>query len=161
MEINPISARKQKLIDDLDASRSHLNAILDRIDTETQIYPDWKLKQFLDHVAGWDDAVITALRSHMDGKTPAVTAPYGIDYYNAQTVTTRESLPLERSRREYHETRRILKQAILDMPDEKFDVEFVSPWGDVLPLTEVVEVFVHHEREHAREIEQSLNAIKN
>ncbi|RPI34115.1 MAG: DinB family protein [Chloroflexota bacterium] len=147
---------KERLIADLDSVRAHLNDVVKQMSKDTQIYPDWKLKQFLDHVAGWDDAVLAAIQSHSIGDVPAVTAPYGIDYYNAQTVTTRESLSFEHSQREYQATRELLKQAIRLMPDDRFAEPFVSPWGEVGTVAQVVEVFVDHERTHAQEIEKVL-----
>ena len=152
-----MDAEKEALIAELDCARERLNLILDRVTPQVEIYPSWKLKQVLDHVAGWDDAVIAAILSHTRGDVPAVTAPRGIDYYNAETVTTRESLPLEHSRREYDVTREQLKQAIRDMPSDKFTQPFVSPWGKAGTMAWLVKIFVEHELEHAREIEEILN----
>jgi len=154
-----MDAEKEALIAELDCARERLNLILDRVTPQVEIYPSWKLKQVLDHVAGWDDAVIAAILSHSRGDVPAVTAPRGIDYYNAETVTTRESLPLEHSRREYDATRKQLKQAIRDMPSDKFTQPFVSPWGKAGTMAWLVKIFVEHELEHAREIEEILNTV--
>ena len=154
-----MDAEKEALIAELDCARERLNLILDRVTPQVEIYPSWKLKQVLDHVAGWDDAVIAAILSHSRGDVPAVTAPRGIDYYNAETVTTRESLPLEHSRREYDVTREQLKQAIRDMPSDKFTQPFVSPWGRAGTMAWLVKIFVEHELEHAREIEEILNKV--
>jgi len=154
-----MDAEKEALIAELDCARERLNLILDRVTPQVEIYPSWKLKQVLDHVAGWDDAVIAAILSHSRGDVPAVTAPRGIDYYNAETVTTRESLPLEHSRREYDVTREQLKQAIRDMPSDKFTQPFVSPWGKAGTMAWLVKIFVEHELEHAREIEEILNKV--
>jgi hypothetical protein len=154
-----MDAEKEALIAELDCARERLNLILDRVTPQVEIYPSWKLKQVLDHVAGWDDAVIAAILSHSRGDVPAVTAPRGIDYYNAETVTTRESLPLEHSRREYDVTREQLKQAIRDMPTDKFTQPFVSPWGKAGTMAWLVKIFVEHELEHAREIEEILNYV--
>ncbi|MBN2146731.1 MAG: DinB family protein [Anaerolineales bacterium] len=147
---------KEELIAQLEAARARLNAALARLDAESFIYPSWKMKELLDHIAGWDDAVIAALRSHAKGDVPAVTAPRGIDYYNAQTVETRESLPLEHSRREFDATREVLKKTLRDLPDEKFPQTFVSPWGTQANVKGIVGVFVHHEGEHAGDIEKLL-----
>ena len=154
-----MDAEKEALIAELDCARERLNLILDRVTPQVEIYSSWKLKQVLDHVAGWDDAVIAAILSHSRGDVPAVTAPRGIDYYNAETVTTRESLPLEHSRREYDVTREQLKQAIRDMPSDKFTQPFVSPWGKAGTMAWLVKIFVEHELEHAREIEEILNNV--
>lgn len=36
-------------------------------DQTKEIYRDWRLKEFLAHMSGWDDAVIESLRAHADG----------------------------------------------------------------------------------------------
>lgn len=147
---------KQELLDELDRARGYLKSVLARVDQQVDIYPTWKLKQVLDHVAGWDDAVLASIRSHALGQTPIVTAPRGIDYYNAETVTTREAILLEQSWKEFDVTRQRLKQAILDLPPEKMDLPFVSPWGDKGTVSWLVEIFVDHELSHAYEIEEKL-----
>lgn len=148
---------KNRLIEHLDKARANLNTVLARVEPDREIYPAWKLKQLLDHLAGWDDAVLAALQAHARGDAPAVTAPRGIDYYNAETVNTRETLPLAQSRREYEVTRQLLKQAVCEMPTDRFHLPFVMPWGTVGTVEQVIEIFVHHEYQHAREIEDILN----
>ncbi|MBN2149592.1 MAG: DinB family protein [Anaerolineales bacterium] len=147
---------KQQLIAELNSARQRLNDVLSRVDDKKEIYPTWKLKQVLDHVAGWDDAVIASIQSHARGEVPAVTAPRGIDYYNAETVTTREALPLTTTRMEFEATRLILKELILSLSDEKYAQPFIAPWGSEITVAQLVNIFVHHEIEHAQEIEQIL-----
>jgi hypothetical protein len=147
---------KQQLISELDKARKRLNDVLSRVDDKKEIYPTWKLKEVLDHVAGWDDAVIASIQSHARGEVPVVTAPRGIDYYNAETVTTRESLPLTTTRMEFEATRLLLKELILNLPEDKYQECFIAPWGDPITVAQLVGIFVHHEIEHAREIEQIL-----
>ncbi len=149
-----MNAEKQKLLAELDAARDRLEAALSRLDDQALIYNPWHVKELLDHIAGWDDAVIASLRSHAVGDVPAVTAPRGIDYYNAQTVSTRETLPLDHTRREFSVTRQLLKQLIQDLPDEKFSQALVLPWGRTGTVSEVVEIFVDHELEHAHDLEK-------
>jgi hypothetical protein len=147
---------KQQLIAELDTARRRLNEVLSHADDKREIYPTWKLKQVLDHVAGWDDAVIASIQSHVRNEVPAVTAPRGVDYYNAETVTTRESLPLSTTRMEFEATRLLLKELINDLSEEKYRECFIAPWGDPITVADLVGIFVHHENEHAREIEQIL-----
>jgi hypothetical protein len=149
--------QKGNLINQLDNARAKLKSVLARVEPDMDIYPSWHLKELTDHIAGWDDAVVAAIRSHAQGDVPAVTAPLGINHYNAQTVTTREAIPLEHSLREFDVTREQLKQVIREMPIEKFRQSFVSPWGDTITVEQLVEIFVHHELTHAEEIEQALH----
>ena len=152
-----MNEEKTQLLARLDESRKRLNDLIEQFDLNWQIYPRWKLKEIVDHIAGWDDAVIASLKSHVQGDVPAVTAPYGIDRYNAETVVTRETLPYERSIKEYHRTREMLKQIILEMSDEKFAEPLVLPWGQTGTTPQVVEVFIEHEHEHAEDLEAILH----
>lgn len=147
---------KQQLIAELDKARRRLTEVLSQVDDKIEIYPTWKLKQVLDHVAGWDDAVIASIQAHARGEVPAVTAPRGIDYYNAETVTTRESLPLSTSRMEFEATRMLLKELILSLPEDKYQEHFIAPWGNPTSVAQLVSIFIEHEIDHATEIEQIL-----
>lgn len=147
---------REELIAALDEARRRLDSVLERVPADMEVYPSWKLKQVLDHIAGWDDAVLASIRAHARGELPVVTAPRGIDYYNQQTVSTRESLPLHHSRREYEVTREMLKQAIREIPEEKYTQPFVSPWGDMENVEQLVAIFIHHETVHAAEIQAIL-----
>ncbi len=152
---------KHQIIADLDSARARLDAAIASLDSSEMIYPRWRLKELLDHIAGWDDAVLTALRSHAAGETPVVSAPRGIDYYNAQTVSRRETIPLEHTRREYEVTRRLLKQIILEMADERFSQPLVYPWGPKGTVWQMMEVFVEHEHEHAEDLEKLVTSHSN
>ncbi len=143
---------KTALIQRLDEARTGLESVLPRLDPVKQIYPNWTLKQMLDHIAGWDDAVVASLRAHVDGKSPGTPADRGIDYYNAQTVSTRESLPFDLSRHEFQASRQILKQAIQTMPEEKLTEPLIVPWGGRRTVSEIIEIFAKHEEEHTADI---------
>lgn len=149
---------KQQLLEELETSRNRLNRLIEKFHLDWQIYPQWKLKEMIDHIAGWDDAVIASLRSHAQGAVPAVTALYGIDRYNADTVVTRETLPYDRSLQEFHKTREILCQVIQELSEELFAQPLVLPWGPTGTVANVVKIFVQHEHEHADDLEAILRA---
>ena len=92
------------LIKKKESSRALLDAALEKIAPQTQIYPSWKMKQVLDHIAGWDQLVISSLRAYQNGDTP-VNKFSGIDVFNATSVTARKELSLEQSRHEYDTAR--------------------------------------------------------
>jgi len=143
---------KSALIQRLDEARHNLETVIPRVDKNKQIYPNWTLKQMLDHIAGWDDAIVTSLRAHVDGQVPGTPADRGIDYYNEQTVESRESLDFDRTYREFLASRRLLKQAIQEAPEEKLAMPFVVPWGPTGTISEVIEIFAGHEEEHTADI---------
>jgi len=79
---------KDHLIRQLDQARQALLAILEMIPSGSEIYPTWKLKELLAHLAGWDFANLEAAQAVLRGELPAFYAYHGRDWqtYNAQLV---------------------------------------------------------------------------
>jgi hypothetical protein len=140
------------LIQSLDDARAELKAVLADIDAYQEIYPHWTLKELNAHLAGWDDAVASSLRAHAGGQDPATPATLGIDVYNAESVETREALALEQILAECDLAREQLKAAIRALTPDKFQARLLVPWGQVMSVTRLVQVFIEHDREHAEEI---------
>jgi DinB superfamily len=145
---------KQKLIYQLDEARDTLLAVLANLDTQTEIYPSWKLKDLLAHLSGWDEATIASLQTHIGGGEPLTPAARGIDFYNAESVATRGVLSYEQVAKELKVTRDQLKATILDIPADKFEQPLVYAWGPSGSVAKLVAVFVHHEKAHAKEIQR-------
>jgi hypothetical protein len=143
---------KERLIQQLDQARATMQAVLDEVDTQIEVYPEWTIKQILAHIIGWDDVTTTALRAHAQGQEPSTPAARGIDHYNAHSVATRQALSYEHILKECDLAREELKAAIRDMPDEKLAQPMLFPWGQTGTVAQVVAIFVHHEEQHAQEI---------
>jgi len=151
---NNMNTDKEDLIAKMSRARERLNAALERITPQVEIYPAWKLKQLLDHLTGWDELVASAFRTHARGENPAVSVKRGgIDQYNADSVGDRKSMSLEQSRLAYDAARAEVIQALREMPDDKLDQRFRAPWGGMCTVSSVVRIFVSHELEHAKQIE--------
>jgi hypothetical protein len=153
MEDRTLEAKKE-LIRQLDEAHAQLQAALAELDTRTEIYPPWKLKELLAHFSGWDEATISSLQAHVGDGEPLTPAARGIDFYNAESVATREALTYEQVVKEWQVTRDRLKAAILDIPPDKFEQPLVFAWGPSGSVAKLVAVFVHHERTHAKEIQR-------
>jgi len=123
---------------------------------DKEIFRGWRLKELLAHMSGWDDAVLEALRAHKNDEPIGMPASRGIDAYNAQTVSTRETLTFEHIRREWDRTHELIIQAIHDLPEEKVTTPLVFPWGDFGTVAYLVEIFVEHEEEHAHHLREWL-----
>ncbi|MBN2550797.1 MAG: maleylpyruvate isomerase N-terminal domain-containing protein [Anaerolineales bacterium] len=145
---------RERLIQELVESRQSLHYVLDDLDSHLEIYPDWTVRELLAHLTGWDDAVVASLRAHVAGRVPAAPAVRGVNHYNEQSVAEREALDLEHVRHECELSRQLLITILHEMPDEKFIQPLIMPWGETGTVTELVQVFIHHEKEHAREIRQ-------
>ena len=73
------SREKEFLVARWEDRRKKLKALVAEAEAyrNKEIYGGWKLKEFLAHMSGWDDAVIAALKSHAEGTeglTPAARA---------------------------------------------------------------------------------------
>ena len=146
-----------ELIAQLEHARSKLNASLEKVTPQAEIYPDWKLKQLLDHITGWDELVTSALHTHSHGETPALELKQGIDQYNADSVNARKALSLEQSRQAFDSGRAEVIQALREIPAEKLIQELRAPWGGECTVTNMVKIFVSHEMQHAKHIDKTLS----
>jgi hypothetical protein len=142
----------ERLIRDLDESHASMKAALVDISLHMEIYPGWTIKEVLAHLAGWDEAVTAALRAHAGGDEPGTPAVRGIDFYNAESVATRQALSYDQVVREWDLARAELKTILAAMPAQKFKERMLYPWGGTGNISQLVAIFVDHEREHAAEI---------
>jgi len=148
---------RDQLVQELDDARARMRALIGELDSSTEVYPGWTLRELLAHITGWDDLVINTLNRHLTGMAPVISVNRGIDYYNATTLSGREGLPFEHIEREYHGTREQLKDLLRKIPPERFDEEMILPWGPKATLTIFIRVFSHHEIEHEEEIHAHLH----
>jgi uncharacterized protein (TIGR03083 family) len=149
---------KEHLIRQLDAARDELRAVLEDVDTQMTIYPGWTIKHVLAHITGWDDASTASLRAHASGEDAGAPASRGINYYNAESVATREALSYAHVVKECELAREELKTILEEMPPEKYRELMLFPWGDRGRIAELVTIFVEHEVEHAEEIRNLIES---
>jgi hypothetical protein len=153
-----ISYEKKFLIARWENRRTDLKALVTEAEPhrEKEIYRDWRLKEFLAHMSGWDDAVLDSLHAHAEGGTFGTPASRGVNEYNAQTVSTRETLDYDHIRREWDRSHELIIQALSDLPDEKYFQPLTFPWGEDGTVAYLVEIFVKHEEEHASHLREWL-----
>jgi len=133
-------------------ARAEMREIVKLAQGNQTIYQPWRMKEVLDHITGWDDAVIASIKSFLAGDIPATPASRGIDAYNVETVTSREAIPYEVTQREWEASRAELLGLMQKMTDEQLHTSFVFPWGDEGTIEDLVEIFTEHEETHAKEI---------
>ena len=143
-------------ISKMEQARAHLDAALAKVHPQDEIYPSWKLKQVLDHIAGWDDFVVSALQAYLHGQPPVMMVDKGLDQFNARSVSTRKELTLEQSRQAYDDARERLLELLRGMLPDQLDQEFPAPWGGLCTPRSIIKIFVSHEHEHARHIEEAV-----
>ncbi len=152
------SYEKRFLVARWENRREALKALVTQAEEhrDKEIYREWKLKEFLAHMSGWDDAVIDALRAHATDGPMGTPASRGVDAFNAQTVTTRETLDFDHIRREWDRSHEMVLQALRDLPEEKITQPLIFPWGEFGSVAYLVEIFVEHEEEHAGHLREWL-----
>ena len=139
-----------------ETARAEMQEILKLAQGNPTIYQPWRMKEVLDHITGWDDAVIASIKSFLAGEVPATPASRGINAYNAETVSSREAIPYEVTQREWETSRAELLQLLRKMTDEQLHIPFVFPWGAQGTIEDLVEIFTEHEETHAQEIREIL-----
>ena len=135
-----------------EAARAEMQEIVKLAQDNPTIYQPWRMKEVLDHITGWDDAVIASIKSFLAGDVPATPASRGIDAYNAETVSSREAIPYEVAQREWEASRVELLDLLRKMTDEQLHTPFGFPWGGQGTIEKLVEIFTEHEETHAIEI---------
>ena len=144
---------QHQLIQELDEARAIMHALIANLKPESEIYPGWTLRQFLAHLTGWDDVTAATLRAHARDETPATPVVNGIDFYNAESVATREALDLDHILKEWELARAELKAAIGALTPEQMAAPLLHPWGRVSTVEKLVRIMIHHEgQEHADEL---------
>jgi hypothetical protein len=140
----------------LESARAEIREIISLARDNPTIYAPWRMKEVLDHITGWDDAIIASIESMLAGETPATPAARGIDVYNEQTVSSREAIPYEVTQRECEASRAALLSLIRQMTEEQLHARFVLPWGANGTIETLVEIFTEHEETHAHEIREII-----
>jgi hypothetical protein len=144
------------MVSRMEQSRAQLNTAIDKVAPQTEIYPTWKVKQVMDHIAGWDELVYRSLLAYKNGDTPAPMEDNGIDRFNARSIADRENVPIEQSKREYINAREKVIQVLHKLPLEMLTEKYPAPWGGKCTISSIVRIFVSHEQEHAHQIEEVL-----
>ncbi len=147
----------EDMVAKMERSRGHLNATLDKVASQAEIYPTWKVKQVLDHITGWDELVYSSFAAYKNGDVPALMVEDGIDPFNASSVARRKDLTLEQSRLEYDAARQRVIQQLRQLPAAMLTQKYPAPWGGLCTISSIVRIFVSHEQEHAQHIEDVLS----
>jgi len=148
--------QRESLSAQLQEARQHLTMLVNQAPADKYIYPNWTIKQYIDHLSGWDDAMVEALEAHAKNEPVPQSAARGINAYNAQTVSTRETLDLAHSRGEFTASHARVIQTLQNLPGEKFDQPLTFPWGETGTVKDFIEIFVEHDEEHSKHLEAWL-----
>jgi hypothetical protein len=136
-------SHKEDYITRYETARAEMREIVKLAQGNPTIYQPWRMKEVLDHITGWDDAVIASIKSFLAA-------------YNADTVSSREAIPYEVTQREWETSRAELLELMGRMTDEQLHTPFTLPWGTQGTIEDLVEIFTEHEETHAKEIREII-----
>ena len=147
--------RRDFLIKQLHEIRAELWFVLDRLDADFRIYPDWTKREFYAHISGWDAIVFDAFRSYRTGTRRRAFNYTDMDTVAYYFVSIRASLPLEDAKLECEINGAAIVTWLDTFSDESIQEEVIFPWG-----AESVENWligaIDHEREHLADIRKKL-----
>lgn len=140
---------KEQLLQELDAARSDLWNILDALDEAIEIYPGWKKRHFLAHIAGWEAMVFEVIHRHL---SHLETKDYGytdVDNANARFISVRQSTTVQDAKLECEINRFAILTLLREISDFNEMIRF--PWG-METVTKFIQGAIEHERSHASDI---------
>ncbi len=153
-----MSDSKTKLLQKMQRSRESMRQVIERINPHRAIYPQWRIHEMLAHLAGWDEAATTCLKRHINGEPSQPVVTYGIDHYNSQSIRQYTGLTLSQIRQQWEAERDQLKDALGNLSSSQLQDDIIYPWGGRGTILNLIKGIIAHENEHAREIEQILDA---
>ncbi len=148
-------AQRSFLTQRLKEKREVLESLVAEAPPAKEIHAGWTIKEFLAHLSGWDEVIIEALQAHARGEPVDMTVG-GINAYNAKAVHARASLSLDQVIDEWQATRGRVMKTLKDLPDEKYNQQFVFPWGETGTVAYFIDIFVEHEEYHANHLAKWL-----
>ena len=137
-------------------AREEMRQILKLAQGNPMTYEAWKMKEVLDHITGWNDAVIASIKSFLAGEIAATPASRGIDADNADTVSSRQTIFCEVTRRKGKASYAELLSLLRTMTGEQSHTAFVLPWGSHDTIENLADIFTEQEETHAKEIREII-----
>lgn len=153
-------AVQEKLVNSLLTSHSNTQNTIRGVDLEIVVYqdPPWQIRDVLWHIAIWDRQVTQSIRAFTDGSEYSIPG-YEEDNFNNDMYYEGTKLTIEKLLEECDQARFGLRDAVKDLPVEKYSSDFLYPWGDESgDITRLVNDIVEHDEEHLAEIEAVLSS---
>ena len=110
----------------------------------------WTLKDVLGHVADWEAFGAEGLRLMAVGQPPLIEPVTDIDAWNEVHAAARAAQPWEQVWGDFRAARRALVEALEGMGEGDLGRLYLFPWGPQGTPYQWAEVFVEHDRSHAR-----------
>ena len=122
-----------------------------RIPVDMQVYPEWTMKEVIDHLTGWDEMAISLVGVSL-GNGKMASPIESLDEYNAMSINRRKMLPLRQSIEEYVVKRKELVRCLVGLQPGVIENEIMFAWGAKGTLLELLNIWVEHEESHRNDI---------
>ncbi|MEE9598989.1 MAG: maleylpyruvate isomerase N-terminal domain-containing protein [Anaerolineales bacterium] len=147
---------KNYLLKRLSDTHVSLQETLEGVELEQIIYKDtgWRIRDILGHIATWDRVLIHAIQTYLNGSEYVIPGMVGDETdYNAEKVEEQRKLPTSEILQEWNRAREDFKDAVRQVPTDRFFDELAFPWGDEHgSFTLMIEYMIEHNGEHQEEI---------
>src|SRR4030042_1311629 len=145
--MTPVNDRDE-LLSMLQESRNELASAIQGLPDDKLTVPlagDWSVKDFMGHIAAWDEFTVGDLRRIARGRLPCLAAfrEAEVDNWNAFLIRPRKLFPLPQIQAEFEEARAEMMAALKDLP------EGLLAQGQMARTIFVI--MANHEKDHARQ----------
>jgi len=135
----------------LQESRKELASAIQGLPEDRMTVPlagDWSVKDFMGHIASWDEFTVSDLRRIARGRLPCLAAfrEADVDSWNAFLIRPRKLFPLHQIRAEFEEARAEMVAALKDLP------EGLLAQGQM--VRNIFVIMTNHEKDHARQLRE-------
>jgi len=156
---------KTSLLTRLRETHTATREILNGVDLEISVFSDtnWRIRDILGHIATWDRVLANALKAYIDGSQFVVIHDWDKEEveFNDRAVLEQSKLSEKGLIGEWEQAHKDFKDALSEMPLEKFSGDHVYPWaderGDIVTL---VEIMIDHNTGHFEDIAKAIEANK-
>ncbi|MBN1485048.1 MAG: DinB family protein [Chloroflexia bacterium] len=118
----------------------------------------WTLQDVLGHLADWEQLGAEGLRLMAAGQHPDVEEVADLDAWNQAHVKARGEQSWERVFSDLRSARQAFLAALEALEPSQFDKRYTAPWGGPITPYDWVCVYVEHERGHAYDVREVMQA---
>jgi len=146
---------RDDLLSMLQESRSELAGAIQGLPEDKMTVPladDWSVKDFMGHIAAWDEFTVSDLRRIARGRLPCLAAfrEADVDNWNAFLIRPRKLFPLPQIRAEFEEARAEMAAVLKELP------EGLLAQGQM--VRNIFAIMTNHEKDHARQVREWRHA---
>lgn len=136
-------------------------------DLAAPVYPDpvWTVRDVLLHCAFWNDEVIKAIEAWRSGgayvtDTGAASFAAGLDAMNKRVIEASRAVPEDEVRQRWMAVQDALTDAVRSLDAGMLDSEAVAPWGQRMPVRQLIDDELGHEQGHIADVVSAVSVVE-